>query len=303
MRTRRIHCFIAIRFGKDDTDEIFAKMNRVIEQMGLIPRRIDRIEHIENINLKILSELNDADIVIADLTYARPSVYYEAGYAQRRVPVIYTCRKDHLHNTEDSLKLHFDVDRYNVIFWENPDDLDFVPNLKSRLQSVISNLVNLSIVDELNDFLRDINKSSYNPENLFRRMDKLFSQIEDYPISSQKDPKHDLNLEKRLMIYREIVTMIDTDFVKEKAKIQETQWEHLGTSLKHDIGQLEKLLDQSNYGETVMYVSHLYHFYKMYLHAMTKLHQRPSLEYGKKFSEVKSKIERLVKIVQNPIWN
>jgi hypothetical protein len=31
----------------------------------------------------------------ADLRYARPSVYFEAGYAERSVPVIYTVRRDH----------------------------------------------------------------------------------------------------------------------------------------------------------------------------------------------------------------
>gem|GEM_PF-6740222 len=271
--------------------------------MGLKPRRIDRIEHNENINLKILSELEDADIVIADLTYARPSVYYEAGYAHRKVPVIYTCREDHLHNKKDSLKLHFDVDRNNVIFWKSTKDLSFIPKLKARLQNVITSLVNLSIVDELNEFLRDIKKSSFNPENIFKRMDDLFSQIDVYPIVSREDLKHDLNLENRLTIHEKIFNMIDEDFLIETPKSQETQWKRLAASLKNEIGQMEKLLENSNYGEAVMYVSHLYNFYKMYLHTMTKLYQRPSFEYGEKYNEVKATIERFIKIVQNPIWN
>lgn len=301
MPTRRIHCFIAIRFGKDDTDAIFLKMAKVIEQMGLISRRVDKIEHIENINLKILSELNDADIAIADLTYASPSVYYEAGYAHRRVPVIYTCRKDHLHNTEDFLKLHFDVDRYNIIFWENPDDKDFEPKLKSRLQSVISKIVNPSMIGDLENFLRNMNKSLFNPENIIRRLNGLFSQIEVYPIVSRNDLQHDQNLEKRLIIYEEIFSMLDTEFEREKVPIQEEQWTRLAISLEDEIGQMRNRLEQSNYGETVMYVSHLYHYYKMYLNAMTKLHQRPSFKYGDKFHEVKTNIERLIQILQIPI--
>lgn len=303
MRASRIQCFIAVRFGEDDTDAVYNKMASTVDQLGLKPRRIDRIEHIENINLKILSELGDADIVIADLTYARPSVYYEAGYAQRKIPVIYTCRKDHLHNKEDSLRVHFDVDRYNIIFWENPNDISFVPNLKARLQSVIADLVKLPLVYELNNFLRDLEKSSFNPESLCRRMDSLFSQLDVYPRVTREDLNHDLNIEQRLMIYRDIFEMIDTEFLKEPSKAQEAQWTRFAGNLENEIGYLDELLTHSNYGETVMYTSHLYNLYKMYLRSMTKLHQRPSFEYGGKYNEVKAAIERLIQVVQNPVWN
>lgn len=300
MRVRKIHCFIAIRFGKKDTDAIYEIMAGVVDQIGLKPRRVDRIEHNENINNKILSELKDADIVIADLTYARPSVYYEAGFADRKVPVIYTCRKDHLHNKEDSRKLHFDVDRNNVIFWESSEDLAFKPNLKARLNKVISDLVNLSVVEELRGFLREIKKSSFNPVDLLGRVALLFSQLEDYPIVPKDDSKHDSNLEKRLVIYTEIFNMIDTEFLNEAKKSQDSQWEMLADGLEYEIGQMEKLLEDSNYGETVMYVCHLNNYYKIYLHTMTKLHQRPSPEYGRKYKKVRSRIEGLIEIVQSP---
>ena len=242
------------------------------------------------------------DIVIADLTYARPSVYYEAGYAQRKIPVIYTCRKDHLHNKEDSLRVHFDVDRYNIIFWENPGDVSFVPNLKSRLQSVIADLVKLPLVDELNSLLTHLKKSSFNPEALCSRMESLFSQLDVYPRVSRKDLNHEVNLEQRLMIYRDIFKMIDTEFVREPAKAQEAQWMRFAGNLENEIGYLDELLAHSNYGETVMYSSYLCNLYKMYLQSMTKLHQRPSLAYGEKYNEVKAAIERLIQLVQNPVW-
>jgi hypothetical protein len=303
MRANKIQCFIAIRFGEDDTDAIYEKIASTVDQLGLKPRRIDRIDHIENINLKILSELDDADIVIADLTYARPSVYYEAGYAQRNIPVIYTCRKDHLRNEEDSLKLHFDVDRYPIIFWENPDDISFAPSLKSTLQSVIANLVKLPLVDELNGFLTHLKKSSFNPENLYKRMEGLFSQLDVYPRVPHNDFNHEVNIEQRLMIYRDIFNMIDTEFVREPPKEQKAQWKRLAGDLENEIGYLEGLLEHSNYGETVMYSSYLCNLYKMYLETMTKLHQRPSLVYGKKYNQVKAAIESLIQLVQNPVWH
>ncbi|MEW6418434.1 MAG: hypothetical protein AB1480_09975 [Nitrospirota bacterium] len=106
MTGNRVNCFIAIKFAKPDTDAIYKKIKSIVIEFGLHPRRIDQIEHTENINQKIISELDESDITIADLTYARPSVYFEAGYSHRKTPVIYTCRKDHLNNEEDNLKVH-----------------------------------------------------------------------------------------------------------------------------------------------------------------------------------------------------
>ena len=302
MATSRIQCFIAIRFGKDDTDAIYAKMVDTVTKLGLRPRRIDRIEHIENINQKILSELDEADMVLADFTYARPSVYYEAGYAQRRIPVIYSCRKDHLHSREDSLKVHFDVDRYNIIFWENPDDLSFVPNLESRLRTVISDLVRLPLVDELNSFVTHLKKSSLNPDPFCRRLESLFSQLDVYPRVSRSELTHEVNIEQRLLIYSDIFQMINLEFATQPDSEKETQWTRFADVLESEILYLEELLSYSNYGEIVMYSAHLCSLYRIYLDSMTKLYQRPSLAYGKKYNQVKAAIERLIGLVQNPIW-
>jgi nucleoside 2-deoxyribosyltransferase len=58
--------------------------------LGVAAPRVDRIEHNDNIDTRIISEIEAADLVIGDLTYARPSVYFEVGYAQRAIPVIFT---------------------------------------------------------------------------------------------------------------------------------------------------------------------------------------------------------------------
>jgi hypothetical protein len=82
---------------------------------------------------------------IADLTYARPSVYFEAGYAQRQVPVIYIARKDHftprLADEFGNYKVHFDLQMKNIIPWSNASDNVFVKKLKARINKVISPLL------------------------------------------------------------------------------------------------------------------------------------------------------------------
>src|SRR3972149_10398 len=111
-------CFIAMAFGQEDTDEVYKKyISPVVKKCGFMPRRIDRVLHNDYIDRKIIEEINHADICVADLTYARPSVYFEAGYAQRGIPILYTCREDHFSNTKESEKVHFDLRQRNIVKW------------------------------------------------------------------------------------------------------------------------------------------------------------------------------------------
>lgn len=78
------------------------------------------------------------------LTYARPSVYYEAGFAERTVPVIYTVRRDHLHarsGDPDHTRVHFDLLMKNIVSWVSDGDEQFYKKLKARLKHVLKPLV------------------------------------------------------------------------------------------------------------------------------------------------------------------
>ena len=77
----KLRCFVAMAFGQKDTDAIFRALRKTLGPLGVNAQRVDRIEHNDNIDTRIISEIEAADLVIADLTYARPSVYFEAGYA------------------------------------------------------------------------------------------------------------------------------------------------------------------------------------------------------------------------------
>ena len=77
---RELRCFIASAFEKNDVDTIFTKVVQpVLSKKGIISLRVDRVEHNDDIDDKILELIKECDFCIADLTYARPSVYYEAG--------------------------------------------------------------------------------------------------------------------------------------------------------------------------------------------------------------------------------
>lgn len=137
-----------MRFGDPQTDEIYDRLiEPVFRNLKIIPVRIDRINHNENIDAKIIQELKVCDFALADLTFARPSVYFEAGFAQgRAVPVIYTCREDHLgpakpNDTYGNFRVHFDLLMRNIIPWKNSRDSGFKKKLKARIAKVIGPLV------------------------------------------------------------------------------------------------------------------------------------------------------------------
>lgn len=130
-------------FGHEDTDKVYDDLIvPSLRSRKVKPIRIDRIEHNDDIDDRIIAELQDCDFAIADLTYARPSVYFEAGYAQRRVPVVYISRKDHFspraYDEFGNYRVHFDLQMKNIIPWSSPTDHNFSKRLKARINKVIT---------------------------------------------------------------------------------------------------------------------------------------------------------------------
>jgi hypothetical protein len=91
------------------------------------PFRVDDDEHQAHadqadfkpkIDDRILAEIRRARFVVADATGARPSVYYEAGFADGlSTPVIWTCRADR------PLDMSFDTRQNEHILWSDVEDL------------------------------------------------------------------------------------------------------------------------------------------------------------------------------------
>ena len=134
---------MACAFGKDDVDEIYKNaILPVLESMEIKPYRVDQIEHNDDIDDKIIELLLKCDICIADLTYSRPSVYYEAGYFKGLgKSVIFIARKDHFSpKTKDlygNFKIHFDLQMKNIIQWSSTSRINtFKKKLISRLKLV-----------------------------------------------------------------------------------------------------------------------------------------------------------------------
>jgi hypothetical protein len=144
---KRLRCFVAMAFDHSDTDRLYnLAIRSLLLEQRIVPIRVDRVEHQERIDQFIIDNIDAADFVIVDLTYARPSVYYEAGYAENRIPVIYTCRRDHFGGGTKApdgyqLKIHFDLITKNIIGWSDPGDSKFVKRLRKRVTFVTQPLV------------------------------------------------------------------------------------------------------------------------------------------------------------------
>jgi hypothetical protein len=136
-----------MRIGDPETDAVFDRLIKpTVASVGLTARRIDRLMHNERIDQKIVAELQSAAVVLADLTFARPSVYWEAGRAEGRgTPVIYTCKRDHFAprpaDEFGNYKVHFDLQTTNIVPWKSATDGRFARDLERRLRYVLRPLL------------------------------------------------------------------------------------------------------------------------------------------------------------------
>ena len=136
---QKLACFVACAFGRPDVEELYETyIEPLIRTERIRPLRVDRVVHNDDIDDKILELISECDFCIADLTYARPSVYYEAGRVQGLgKPVIFTTRSDHFTDKPDdpagNLRVHFDLQMKNVIVWP---DSNFKGKLSHRIRLI-----------------------------------------------------------------------------------------------------------------------------------------------------------------------
>lgn len=155
MRMIKLSCFVACAFGKEDVNLIFDRaIEPVLTKLGMRVSRVDRIEHNDDIDDKIIELIHTCDVCVADLTYSRPSVYFEAGYFKGlNKPVVFTVRKDHFtpreNDTHGIERIHFDLQMKNIIGWPSPEHVKtFSKRLKARLQYVSNPIINRKATEQ-----------------------------------------------------------------------------------------------------------------------------------------------------------
>jgi nucleoside 2-deoxyribosyltransferase len=110
--------FVAMSFKPELYPAYAEGIYPALMDAGYRPFRIDREEHNDRIDDRILSELRRSGLLVADFTGHRAGVYFEAGFAKGLgLPVIWTVHEEELKDT------HFDTRQYNHVTWTSPTEL------------------------------------------------------------------------------------------------------------------------------------------------------------------------------------
>ncbi|MDR5858372.1 hypothetical protein FZZ93_00285 [Halomonas eurihalina] len=121
------YVFVAMPIGTGSPyDDVLDSIKEACSRCGLSAERVDEVQSNERITDRILESIQKAQFVVADLTEARPNVFYEAGYAHGigKLP-IYIARA--------GTKLEFDLQDYPVIFFDSYRELK--QGLEDRLRA------------------------------------------------------------------------------------------------------------------------------------------------------------------------
>lgn len=142
MRMQRT-VFFASAFGRDDINKLYeSTVLPAAKQLDVVCEKLDLLEPSSSISQAIVDGIEKALCVVADLTYARQSVYFEIGYARGLgIPTLLICRKDHERSDADDRKVHFDVKLDKISYWWTDEDGNIIwktgESPRERLEVII----------------------------------------------------------------------------------------------------------------------------------------------------------------------
>jgi hypothetical protein len=124
-------CFVAMSFDPSLDAAYDEGIKRAVEDdCGIKVTRVDRVQHNGIVTDVILAGIRSSQFTVADVTFQRTGVYFEAGFALGLGrTVIWSCREDDLSN------VHFDTRQYNHIVWTTAGDLR--TKLANRIKATV----------------------------------------------------------------------------------------------------------------------------------------------------------------------
>jgi nucleoside 2-deoxyribosyltransferase len=128
--------FVAMAF-RTELDPLYKKIEAAMGSAGYRATRVDQEPHNIGVVDKIIALIRESRFVVADLTFNRGGVYYEAGFARGLgMEVFLTCEEGQLAPSSDQ-RIHFDVAHLHINTWKT-DTLDvFAENLKNRVLAAV----------------------------------------------------------------------------------------------------------------------------------------------------------------------
>lgn len=130
------NCFIVCPIGNEDSpqrkrSDIVLKhiIQPVCKELDFEVVRVDQLNSVDRIDNTIIEHLNNADLVIADMTEHNPNAFYEMGFrhalGKPLIPII-----------EEETKIPFDVANLRTITYAT-NDLEKADAAKKRLRETI----------------------------------------------------------------------------------------------------------------------------------------------------------------------
>ncbi len=140
-------CFVVCPIG-DEGSEVRINSDKLLkyiispacEACGFEAERIDKRNDANSITQSIIEALDNADLVIADISGHNPNVFYEMGYRART-------KKPMIHLKKKGENLPFDVNTIRT-FEYDLTDLDSVEEIKDRLKKTIESFPYNESADE-----------------------------------------------------------------------------------------------------------------------------------------------------------
>jgi len=102
---------------RPELEDVYNTVKRCFEKFNILAERADDIEHSGLITEEIIEKIKSSEFLYADLTGARPSVYYEVGFA-------HAIRKKVILFRKIDEKIHFDLAGYNCPGYTNLSNLE-----------------------------------------------------------------------------------------------------------------------------------------------------------------------------------
>lgn len=132
-------CFLICPIGEEDSetrkhsDIVFEHILKpVMSEKGYELIRADKIIQADTITDSIIQHIENANLVIADITESNPNVYFELGYRT-------ALKKPVVQIAANGTKIPFDISIKRTFFYDK-NDLTSVDNFKTLLLTLIDNL-------------------------------------------------------------------------------------------------------------------------------------------------------------------
>jgi hypothetical protein len=185
--------FMIMQIGNPELDDMYESIYKPIAQeCGLRIFRVDKDNEGDLIKKTIDKYIEEAEIIIADLTNERPSCYHEVGYAyglKKHLNVILTIREDHLPTSKNfnnnSLKIHFDLNDYPRIAWKKEEINEFKKKLTQEINRRLSEIENKG----------NMEKSIKNSKSIEESIKAKFIKVKNLMPELIADIKRDLSAE------------------------------------------------------------------------------------------------------------